>query len=206
MLQDGKDIALISDAGTPLISDPGYKLIKKLSENDLPYTAVPGPSSVINSIVLSGIEPYPFTFLGFIPSKGKLRDDFFDNLRYIEETTVFFDSPHRIKDSLKILKTLFLEKKIAILREQTKIYEEVVVQELKELDVSSVVTKGEFTIVLEGISEFSAEIGNIEEEIKKMRKVISDDKELISYFKWKSGLPKRKIYEIVKKTKKNRKM
>jgi len=124
LLKEEKNVAFISEAGTPTISDPGYYLIKKCIEEDIPFTATPGPSAVLNALVLSGLPTDAFYFLGFLPHKSSQR------LRLLKEaathpaTLIFFESPHRLVKTLLAMKEVFGNKRVAVVREMTKIYEE----------------------------------------------------------------------------------
>ena len=121
MLLDGKDIALISDAGTPLINDPGFDLVKRCMEHEIKVTAIPGPCSIINALILSGLVTVPFQFVGFLPKKG----NFLKKLLYYPGTTIAFESPNRISATVKAINELDPNREITIARELTKKFEEV---------------------------------------------------------------------------------
>jgi len=120
-LEAGKKLALVSDAGTPCISDPGGRLVSACADRGIPYTAIPGPCSAIQALVLSGFEIERFQFIGFLPKKGEkaLRSALF-----YPGCTVAFESPERIAESLRLLGELAPERKVAALREMTKVFEE----------------------------------------------------------------------------------
>jgi len=125
-LEAGKEIGLISDAGTPLLSDPGWNLVKKCQEMGLIYTALPGPSAVINALVLSGLHMGRFTYLGFLSKKTGERKNILKKYRNIEGSKVVYESPLRVEKLIKEIKEIYGEKtEIRILREMTKKFEEI---------------------------------------------------------------------------------
>lgn len=149
LLKEGKNLALISDAGTPGISDPGYKLIKRALENNIAITAIPGPSAVITAVVLSGLQSHRFLYLGYLPLK-KGRKTLIAALKEIPYTIVFYEAPHRIQRTLREIEEVFGDREIAVCREMTKMFEEVFRGRLSEA-ISRFIEKkprGEFTIVL----------------------------------------------------------
>ncbi len=137
LLLNGKDVALISDAGTPTISDPGFKLVRECIKNNIKVISVPGASSVISALVTSGLPTDKFMFLGFLPQKPGHRLKFLENVKKQLEiqsnTVIFFESPHKLLKSLKDLKTVFGNMEITIVREQTKLFEENIVGNIVEL-------------------------------------------------------------------------
>lgn len=124
-IDEGLSIALISDAGMPLISDPGYKVVSELRNSGYYVSVVPGATSTISALVLSGMPTDRFMFIGFAPTKEKEKFAFFDEVRNIDASVIFFETANRLTDTLKTLNQIFKERKIAIVREITKIYEEV---------------------------------------------------------------------------------
>jgi 16S rRNA (cytidine1402-2'-O)-methyltransferase len=150
LLKEGKNLALISDAGTPGISDPGYLLIKNAIENNIPLTVIPGPSAVITAVVASGLPCHRFFYLGYLPLK-KGRKKLLAELKEIPYTIVFYEAPHRLLKTLKELQeTLGAERKVAICREMTKMFEEVFRGTLMDATAhfESKKPRGEFTIVI----------------------------------------------------------
>lgn len=143
-LQQGKKIALISDAGTPLISDPGYKLVQACYENDLPLTTIPGPSAVLSALQLSGMPSDRFMFCGFA------NDKHYDELAAIPATLIFFESPRRVVACLQAMQLAFKHRTVAVVREITKLFEEAVRGEFAEVieHFTKTPAKGEIVIVL----------------------------------------------------------
>lgn len=124
-LQEGKEIALISEAGSPAISDPGFYLIRACQQKELAFTSLPGPSAVINGLILSGLPTDKFYFAGFIKRKKMARRKQFQEASSCLATLIFFESPYRLSASLEEMKEFFGNKPAAVVREMTKIYEEV---------------------------------------------------------------------------------
>jgi len=125
LLKQGKDIALVSDAGTPGILDPGHNLIDLAIRNNIPLTLIPGPAAFVNALVLSGKPSHRFIFAGFLSNHWQARQNQLKKLASLEETIVFYESCHRILDTLSSLKEVFGDKEIAVARELTKKFEEV---------------------------------------------------------------------------------
>ena len=149
ILQSGKNAALISDAGTPGISDPGYVLIKHALATGIPMTVIPGPSAVITSIVASGLPMHRFLYLGFLPLK-KGRKTLIASLRDTPHTVALYEAPHRIVRTLHELHASLGERPVAVCREMTKVFEEVFRGTLSEAAAhfEKKKTLGEFTVVI----------------------------------------------------------
>lgn len=130
-ISEGQNIALVSESGTPLISDPGYKLVKELIKNNLPIESVPGPTALATALTISGLPPNSFLFLGFLPKKEskakKILNDVNETLDKIEslKTVLFYESPHRLLRTLHLIKEVFGDIHIVVSRELTKLHEEV---------------------------------------------------------------------------------
>ncbi len=125
-LESGKKVGLVSDAGTPLLSDPGWLLLKRCQEKGIPYTAVPGASAVINGLVLSGLPIGRFSYLGFLPKKSGDRRKILEQYKNIEGSKVVYESPLRVEKLIEEIKEIYGEKtEIRIVREMTKKFEEV---------------------------------------------------------------------------------
>lgn len=151
LLREGKKLALISDAGTPGISDPGFILIKRAIEEKIPVTGIPGPSAVINALVLSGLPCHRFLYLGFLPLK-KGRKKMIESLKDVPYTKVIYEAPHRIMKTLDELENaLGSERRVALCREMTKMFEEIFSGSLREATAHFTAQKprGEFTVVIE---------------------------------------------------------
>lgn len=155
LLDKGKSVALVSDSGTPCISDPGFYLVKKVIEKGYKLFTVPGPSSILSALILSGLPTDRFVFEGFLPKKRGKRKARITQLKEEERTIIIFESPFRILSLLKELKEILGERKISVSRELTKVYEETTRGNLSDLinQLEGKKPKGEFIIVLEGKKE-----------------------------------------------------
>lgn len=151
-IEGGKRVALVTDAGTPLISDPGYYILKKLLAQGVSFTAIPGPSAVTTALVLSGLPTDRFTFFGYIPKKSGQRKKLLEEIEEHPYTSVLFETPHRIHKTLSELAALMPEREIVIAREMTKLHEEVIRGEaadvLKEIESRKI--RGEITLLIRG--------------------------------------------------------
>ena len=156
-LDQGLKLALVSDAGTPLISDPGYKLIHALGNQAYTIIPIPGASALITALSVAGLPTDRFTFEGFLPAKGSARRELLKRLSQETRTLVFYESSHRIVDSLEDMQTVWgTERNLVILRELTKLYESIyrgtVAELLERLQVDHDMHRGEFVVVVEGAS------------------------------------------------------
>jgi 16S rRNA (cytidine1402-2'-O)-methyltransferase len=155
-LADGEDIAMVSDAGTPLVSDPGERLVDAVLSAGYPVVPIPGPSAILAALVASGLPSDRFTFLGFLPRKGAERRELLDRISTAPETTVLFESPERLLRLLEDLgNTSVPDRGGAVCRELTKLHEEFVRGTLEELKAHFTETppRGEITLVLEPAGE-----------------------------------------------------
>ena len=151
-MEEGQTIALVSDAGTPLISDPGYYLVSRAIAHRLQVIPVPGPSAPLAALTASGLPTDSFTFYGFLPRKSGARNTFLQSLQQHKETIIFFESPHRLPKTLEMLQESLGDRKIVITRELTKAYEEILRGTAEEILHMSPQRKwkGEITVVVEG--------------------------------------------------------
>lgn len=152
VLRRGLDVALVSDAGMPLLSDPGYPLVRAAAAEGVRVEAIPGPDAITTALVVSALPPYPFTFLGFPPPKGtKRRRGFFRRVRDLDHTLVFFESPHRIVTCLGDAREELGDRPAALCRELTKLHEEVLRGSLSEIAAALGArpsVKGEMVVVV----------------------------------------------------------
>ncbi len=149
-LEKGFDVGLVSDRGTPVISDPGYVLSKIAIENGYNVVALPGATALIPALISSGIEPMPFLYYGFLNSKSSQRKKEIEKLANETATLIIYESPHRIKETLKDLTILGENRKIAIVRELTKKHEEIIRTTIGEAASSNLELIGELVLVIEG--------------------------------------------------------
>lgn len=209
ILKDGKDVAIVTDAGTPIISDPGNSLVKRAIEEDIEVTGVPGACAAVNALTLSGIDASSFVFVGFIPEDNKKRSNLLTDLSNETRTMIFYISPHNILKDLKSLIKCFGEDRYAsISREMTKIYEETVRGQLSYLleYFSNKEVKGEFVLVLRGLDKSILD----EEKMQKFldmdldthMKIYTDkgisEKEAMKFVAKDRGVNKNDIYKKLK--------
>jgi 16S rRNA (cytidine1402-2'-O)-methyltransferase len=199
-LKDGKTIVVISDAGTPAVSDPGYKLVNKAIEENISITVLPGPSAVISALVLSGLPTDRFSFEGFIPRKGKDRTEILNNLNKESRTMILFESPRRTKDTLEdILEITGENRKAAVVREISKTYEEVIRGTIKELVDWATKNEvlGEITLVIAGLDN-SKKPEVDEDAIKSVKDLVSKGmsfKDAVAQISAQRGLSRSKLYD-----------
>ncbi|MCX5680701.1 MAG: 16S rRNA (cytidine(1402)-2'-O)-methyltransferase [Candidatus Omnitrophica bacterium] len=150
LLKEGKDIALISDAGTPGLSDPGYALIKLAKENNIPVTVIPGPTAAIAALSLSGAPAHNFIFEGFLPVKPGARQKKLEELKEEKRTIIFYEAPHRVIKTLEDIKCILGDPVVICARELTKKFEEVKKAKASELleEFKKTPPRGEFVLVL----------------------------------------------------------
>ena len=195
-----KNMGLVSDAGTPLISDPGYKLVKECYINNIRVTHAPGPSSVINGLILSGLPTNQFYFGGFVSSKKTLKRKNFIATEKYDMTGIWFDTCLRIRNTLEVMQEVFGNRKISIARELTKTYEEVITGDLN--DVIEVINrrmennnplKGEVILIVNGYTEKKFEFNNLSVIIKNKLEQLSL-RDAVDEIITETKLPRRIIY------------
>ena len=201
-LKDGLIVSIISDAGTPLISDPGESLVNKCIEEKISVYSIPGASSVLGSIVISGIDTSKFTFLGFFPQVKKLKEAFVERIIDANETIILYESPRRLLKLLKYFIDNIPNRKIAVVRELTKKNEEVVRGSpefiySKFYDRPNI--KGEITLVIDGVGFNKKNNFNNEEIIAliNLYKGTLSDKDIVTKISNKFNLSKRVIYQLI---------
>jgi len=149
-LQEGLNIGLVTDRGTPIISDPGYKIVEFISRNGFNVISLPGPTAFVPALTMSGINPSPFLFYGFLNSKTSKREKELEQLKKLPYTIIFYEAPHRISDMLKSLLKIFGNRNIVLCREISKKYEEAIRGTIEEVFEVSETLKGEMVVVVEG--------------------------------------------------------
>jgi len=200
MLKEGKNVALVSDAGTPAISDPGEDLVRLCANNNLNVTSIPGPVAGVNALILSGLPTSRFSFEGFLSVNKRHRKEHLESVKNDTHTLIFYEAPHKLIYTLSDMYEILGDRRIALVRELTKIHEEVIRTTLKDAQNLYVENspKGEFVIIIEGLSETLKEnwwdnlsvIEHIEEYIKNGE----DSKEAIKKVAKDRDVPKRDIY------------
>ena len=149
-LKQGKQIALVSDAGTPGICDPGEEVIKKCIEEEIPVVPIPGACAMINALICSGLDTEEFVFIGFLPLNKKNRKEKLEEIKNITKTMILYEAPHKLETTLKDLKVIIGERKIVLARELTKIHEEYIRENIDVLIEKAKELKGEIVLMIEG--------------------------------------------------------
>ena len=149
-LKQGKNIALVSDAGTPGICDPGEEVIKKCIEEDIKVISIPGPCALINALICSGLDTKEFVFIGFLPLNKKNRKEKLKEIENITKTIILYEAPHKLEKTLKDLKEIIGNRKIVLARELTKIHEEYIREDINSLMEKAKAIKGEIVLIIEG--------------------------------------------------------
>ncbi|MBY0272466.1 MAG: 16S rRNA (cytidine(1402)-2'-O)-methyltransferase [Alphaproteobacteria bacterium] len=196
-LKEGKKVAYITDGGMPLISDPGFKLVRTCQIENLPYTVLPGASAPLMALCLSGFSPDRFYFSGFLPPKTTARSSALEALKNMTVTLIFFESPKRLVSFLKDAQKIFGDREGAICREMTKLYEEVQRGPLSSLIQHYEVTppRGEIVALIEGASSLSTlSEGEFEAHLEKALKT-STVKEAVDMVSKAFGRSKREVYQ-----------
>ena len=152
-LVKGFDIGLVTDRGTPLISDPGYKTVKYVTELGYRVVALPGANAFVPALIVSGIPAQPFTFYGFLDSKVSKRRDMLEKLKFVDHTMIFYEAPHRILKTMELMLEVFGDREVSLSREISKKFESVYRGNISSLLPSLEDIKGEFVIVVSGNSE-----------------------------------------------------
>ncbi|MER6088385.1 16S rRNA (cytidine(1402)-2'-O)-methyltransferase [Streptomyces bluensis] len=201
-LAGGSRVLLVTDAGMPSVSDPGYRLVAAAVEKDIRVTAVPGPSAVLTALALSGLPVDRFCFEGFLPRKAGERLSRLREVAGERRTLVYFEAPHRLDDTLAAMAEVFgAERRAAVCRELTKTYEEVRRGSLDELAAwAAEGVRGEITVVVEGAPEKGAEELDADELVRRVRvreEAGERRKEAIAAVAVEAGVPKRVVFDAV---------
>jgi 16S rRNA (cytidine1402-2'-O)-methyltransferase len=164
VIKRGDDVAVVSDAGTPAISDPGFRLVRAAIENDVPVVPVPGPSALITALIAAGLPTDEFFFGGFLPARSNARRTRFTELREVPGTLVFYDAPHRLSETLKDAYEVLGEREAVVARELTKLHEEIRRGRLRELaqHYTTEEPRGEIVLLIDRNVIETAENANVE--------------------------------------------
>lgn len=203
LLKDGKNIALVSDAGTPAISDPGEDLVKLCIENDIEVTSIPGPVAGINALILSGFPTRRFAFEGFLAVQKKQKKEHLESIKNDTHTLIFYEAPHKLITTLTDMQSVFGDRKIALVRELTKMHEEVMRTTLSEAleYYKENQPRGEYVIVVSGAAEDEVKVEDewwngmsIEEHVDEYIKRGQTSKDAIKQVAGDRKMPKRDVY------------
>lgn len=194
LLREGKTVALVSDAGTPGISDPGSVIVEKCIAENLDFEVLPGATAITTALVYSGLDTTKFLFRGFLPRENKERRVITDELLNSQETLIFYEAPHRLLDTLSYLLDTFGDRNIAVCRELTKLYQEIFRAKLSEAiqHFTDNRPRGEFVLVLEG-----KKLEDIKEEKKQEWIDLSIEEHILKYIK--DGINKKEAIKLVAK-------
>lgn len=200
LLQEGKSIAVVTDAGTPGVSDPGYRIVNLASENGIQVIPIPGASAAIAALSVSGLPTSNFAFYGFPPKQNKRLNEYLLKIKDRTETLIFYESPRRIIKTLEFMIETFGDRNASLSREITKMYEETLrgtLSEIVEALQNKDSIKGEFTLVVEGASTDKAELDH--ETVDKLLEILRKEgltlKDAVKQVTEDSGMSKSKIYK-----------
>jgi len=200
-LLDGKNIALITDAGTPGISDPGEEIVKHAIENNIKVVPIPGACAFVNALIASGLDTTEFSFIGFLPLNKKNRKEKLEKIKNCSNTSILYEAPHKLISTLKDLSEILGDRKIVLAREITKIHEEFIFGTANELLLRIENPKGEFVIIIEKSKVLEA-INNeflnnlsLEEHYKFYEKQGLEKNEIIKRIAKDRNVKKNEIYQ-----------
>lgn len=200
-LKEGKNIALVSDAGTPGICDPGEVVIHKSIEEGIQVIPIPGACAFVNALICSGLNTDTFLFLGFLPLNKKNRKQKLQEIQQSHQTTIIYEAPHKLQSTLKDLQEVIGERKVVIARELTKIHEEFIIGNIEEIIEKTKEAKGEMILLIEGAQETTlAETQeafqnlSLEEHYSYYEEQGMDKKEIVKRMAKDRGVPKNEIY------------
>lgn len=201
-IKSGKNIALVSDAGTPVISDPGGEIVKEAIQNSIKVIPVPGPCAAITALIASGIEAKEFTFLGFLPQNKKNRKEKLQQIEIEERTTIIYEAPHKLLETLKDLESCINNRQVVLARELTKVHEEYEIGTVKELLQKIEEPKGEYVIIISKNEKTKSEMKleelnnyTLEEHYKYYEQMGIDKKDIIKRIAKDRNVNKNEIYQ-----------
>jgi 16S rRNA (cytidine1402-2'-O)-methyltransferase len=199
MLEEGKHLALISDAGTPGISDPGYEIIKEVLQAGFHVVSIPGASAILAALVTSGLMIQPFTFIGFLPRKMQAAKQVLKAYQQRQETLVIYESPNRIQKSLEYAYEVLGNRNLSIARELTKTFETIIRTNLEQAIHMEHISKGEYVLIIEGeYNQQTFEDETIESHYKRYIKQGFNEKDAIKAVAKDRNVHKNEIYQIIK--------
>ena len=201
-LLEGKNIAVVSDAGTPGISDPGEEIVKAAIENKIEIIPIPGACAFVNALIASGMNTKEFEFIGFLSANNKERKDKLEELKYDTRTLIFYEAPHKLKATLESILEILGDRKIVVARELTKIHEQFIRGNVSTIIEQLVDIKGEFVIIIKGNDKSKKQINlenlnkkSLEEHYKFYEKKELDKKDIIKQIAKDRGTNKNEIYQ-----------
>lgn len=196
--KEGITYAIITDQGMPGISDPGHILIKECIENNISYTILPGPSSILTGLIASGFDNNSFSYYGFIPKKSSDKKKLYQELKNENKTSILFDTPHNLENTINDFKKEFPERKLAITRELSKKFEQYQIFKIKDIKNEDITFKGEFVLVLEkNLEKENLDITSFKDEILQLKKEGKSTKDIVKSLKKSTSFSKNDIYNYV---------
>ena len=204
-LESGISVALVSDAGMPIISDPGYFVAKEAIKAGFDVIPIPGASASLSALIVSGITPQPFTFYGFLDSKSSKRKKELETLKEHKETLIFYEAPHRIKEMLEDLLQVFGDREIALAREITKKFEEVIRGNVSEIIEVADTLKGEMVVVCSGYVEDANKYLSLDPIVQVDELIVAGivKNEAIKMVAKRLGISKQELYKAYSNKKSN---
>lgn len=194
-LLNGDNVAIISDAGLPVISDPGFDIAKAAIKNDIPVTPIPGASAGISALIASGLNPQPFTFIGFLDSKTVKRCKQLEEYKYYKDTLIFHEAPHRLKEFLSDALKVLGDRNVVVGRELTKKFEEFIRGKISEVIEVADSLKGEMIVLIDGYTEVNNEAREPMKEIEALINLGYKPKEAIKEVSSMLNLNKQELYK-----------
>lgn len=201
-IEAGENCALVTDAGTPAISDPGEDIVKLCAEKDITVVPIPGACAFVQALIVSGLDTGRFSFEGFLSTNKPQRKKHLEEIKEHTQTLIFYEAPHKLKKTLSDMYEYLGDRKIALCRELTKMYEEIIRTTIKgAIDIfEEKEPKGEFVLVVEGYKEPEKEQLTNDDILSEVKKLIAggiDKKTAIKEAAQKLGVPKREVYQLV---------
>lgn len=201
-LKEGKNIAVVSDAGTPGISDPGEEIVKVAIENNIEIIPIPGACALVNALIASGLSTREFSFIGFLSAVKKEKKEKLEEIKYETKTLILYEAPHKLKGTLELMLEVLGDRNIVLARELTKIHEEFIRGKISSILERIDEIKGEFVILIEGSSQSKKDSENdnlnnlsLEEHYKLYEKQGLDKKEIIKKIAKDRNVSKNEIYQ-----------
>ena len=201
-LEEGREVALVTDAGMPCISDPGYILVEKIKKAGLPITTLPGANAGLTALVASGIESYNYTFYGFLPRKSKDLKLKLEEILKVNTTAILYESPHRVKNLVEEISKIAPTRKSSVARELTKMFEQIETssaEEILEMLGNKIKEKGEFVVIISPNKDEKSEEVNVDELVELIyQKVQNGEKksEAIKNIAEEFSINKKEVYSL----------
>lgn len=199
---EGQNIAVVSDAGTPGISDPGEEIVKEAIKNNIEIVPVPGACAFVNALIASGLNTREFSFVGFLSAEKKEKKEKLEELKYETKTLIFYEAPHKLKGTLELMQEILGDRNIVLAKELTKIHEEFLRGSISQILEKIDLIKGEFVILVQGSNSSKADVEKdlinnktLEEHYEIYEKMGLDKKEIIKRIAKDRNVNKNEIYQ-----------